>query len=255
MNDDCTPLSNDELWLCHLSCVLWSEPERWIRYLGRAEELLGANITHLDKADPVRRQVKSGKLSEVANYIISMGKREDSRWVFGKMETIGVEFSIQHYREVRGWPNAINWYFPPKFVEKINGATVIRTLFDFGNATLTPFYGYSDTKSHIARKKKETGSVDIQAELLGVFWLSFFDANYVTFIGKEKFNSLQGIGVKIDNGATLELGETPASVPNALRHTVEVEIGSKLFVDPKDMTDKRPGQYALTFDQLAGRVQ
>src|SRR5260221_6017215 len=107
MTDDFAPPSSpDELWLCHLSCVSWSDSGRWIQYFDRAEEILGSSITHLDKNDPVQRRVKPGKLAEVAEYVISMGKQEDSRWVFGRMESIGVEFSLRHYRDIRGWPNS-----------------------------------------------------------------------------------------------------------------------------------------------------
>lgn len=250
MTDDFSPVSPDELRLCHLSCVSWSEPDRWIRYFARAEEILGASITHLDKDDPVKRRVKPGKLTEAAEYVTLMGKRDDSRWVLGRMESIGAEFSVRHYRDIRGWPNSINWYFPAGFADNASGAKTIRSLFDCGNATLSPFYAYADTKDHVASKKKESGAVNIQAELIGVFWLSYFDARYVTFIGKDKFDELQGVRVKFDSGVTLDLGETPSFVPHGLRGQTEVKLGPKLFVEPKDMLAKRPGQYALTFEQL-----
>lgn len=249
MNQDFTALSEDELWLCHLSCVPWSDPGQWARYFARAEEMLGAGVTHLDKNDPVRRRVKQG---EVAEYVTNMGKREDSRWVFGKMEAIGVQFSIRHYRDVHGWPNSINWYFPAGFVEQAGSGRMVRSLFDHGNATLCPFYGYADAKRHISCKKKESGAVNIQAELIGVFWLTFFDQHYVGLIGKERFETLNGIDVSFENGATLDLAETPSSVPDGLRVRIETTLRSRLFVEPKDSTVKRPGEYALTFDQLRG---
>lgn len=250
MTDDFSPLSSEELWLCHLSCESWSEPERWVRYFGKAEEILGASITHLDKTDPVRRRVKPGKLAEVAEYVTLMGAREDSRWVLGKFEPIGVEFAVRHYRDIRGWPNSINWYFPVGFADNAAGTRAIRCLFECGNTTLSPFYGYSDTKNYPASKKKESGAVDVRAELPGVFWLTYFDAHYVTFIGKDKIAELQGVRVDFDGGATLELGESPVSTPLGLRGKAEMVLGPKLFVEPKDKLAKRPGQYALTFDQL-----
>src|SRR5260370_41182980 len=250
MNNDSSPVSQDELWLCHLSCMSWSEPDRWIRYFEGTELILGAHITHLDNDDPVRRRVKPGKLAEIADYVTSMGKHEDSRWIFGRMEASDVEFSVQHYRHVRGWANAIDWYFPAGFVDDPAGTKAIRSLFDIGNNTLSAFYGYADTKAHIASKKKESGAVNIQAELIGVFWLSYFDAHYLAFIGKEKIDELQGMNVRFDGGRTLDLGQTPSSFPNRHRAELEIALRPKLFVEPKDVGTKRPGQYALTFDQL-----
>ena len=250
MTDDFAPLAPNELWLCHFSCAAWSGADRWARYFGSAEDILGASITHLDKDDPVRRRVKAGALTEVSEYVTFMGKRDESRWVFGKMESIGVEFAVRHYRDVRGWPNSINWYFPAGFADSASGALVIRRLFDCGNTTLSAFYAYGDTRDQVSSKKKESGAVNIQSELIGVFWLSYFDTLYVSFIGRERFDELQGISVKFDGGATLELGTTPSSVPHERRADAEAKLGRKLFVEPKDMSTKRQGEYALTFEQL-----
>jgi hypothetical protein len=250
MSEDLNGPSQDELWLCHLSCESWCEPERWNQYFGAAEKVLGSHITHLDKNDPVRRRVKPGNFRDIAEYITSMGKHEDSRWVFGKIEGLGTEFKLQHYRNVRGWSNTLDWYFPPGFADKAAGGKVIRALFGLGNATLSPFYAFADTKVHVSSKKKQSGSVNIQAELIGVFWLCYFDAHYVAFIGKDRLNGLNGVNVMVNSGATLDLGDTPSSVREGLRNEVEVSLGSNLFVDPKAVIAKRPGQYALTFDQL-----
>jgi hypothetical protein len=250
MSDDFAPISSDELWLCHLACVPWTEPNCWTRYFGDAQKILEADVTHLDKEDPARRRVKSNELSDVAEYVSSLGKREDSRWVFGRMAEIDVEFTLRHYKVVQGWPNSINWYFPEGFSDTPFGARAIRRLFDLGNVALSTFYGYADTKATLARKKKESGAVNIQAELIGVFWLSYFDAHYVSFIGQDKFAALQGIEVLFDGGVTLELGDSPSSLAPGCREYVELQLGKSLFVDPKDVICKPPGRYALKFDQM-----
>jgi hypothetical protein len=250
MTDEYAPLPPTELWLCHLACVSWSEPERWVRYFGEVQEVLGADVTHLDKDDSVQRRVKPGKLTEAADYVTAISKREDSRWVLGRVEALGFEFSIRHYRESRGWPNSITWHFAPDVLENaIHNDTICR-LFDVGNLVLSPFYAYAETKDRVSAKKKESGAVDIQAELLGVFWLTYFDHHYVNFLGREKVLGLQGVHVSLDGGATLRLGETPSAVPDRLRDDVEAKLGHKTFVKPQDFSGKRPGQYALTFDQL-----
>ena len=161
--------SLDEIRLSHLACVSWSNSDCWVRYFTYVQDALQEDITHLDKNDPVRRRVPASKLSEVADYITAFDAREDSRWVFGKIATIGVEFTVRTFRQVKAWPNSIDWYFPANWFDDPARSKTFPKLFDCGNATLSPFYGYADTTGMIARKKKESGAVNIQAELIGVF--------------------------------------------------------------------------------------
>jgi len=243
-------LSASEVWLSHFACVSWLDDDRWTRYLASAEEILGADITHLDQNDPVRRRVSPAQLPGIAKYVTSIGKREDSRWVFGRIASIGVDFSIRHYREPRGWPNSATWYFPQDFFQNAANIEAICRLFDQGNHSLNPFYAYADAKDLVCRKKKESGAVDIQAELLGVFWLSYFGPQYVSFLGKEAIAGQPEVRATFNDGVTLRLGETPSSVPSGLRENMEVRLGRETFVEPNDSQRKRPGQYALTFEQL-----
>jgi hypothetical protein len=241
----------DELWLCHYSCMSWSDPDRWIGYFRTVEGILGARITHLDQNDPVRRRVKPGEFAELAEYVVSMGERENSRWLHGKMASVRLSFSVQHNRDFRvpGFPNSVSWYFPARFVDNASGLDAVRSLFECGDTWLSPFYAYSDIKAQIASKKKEW-AVDLRAELLGVFWLTYFNSRYVEFIGKDKFKELPGISVKFDGGATLDLGESPWSVPDGLRAQAQAKLCPKLFVESNEVLRKRPGEYALTYEQL-----
>jgi hypothetical protein len=191
MIDESALLPRTELWVCHLACASWSAPDIWVRYFGRVQEILGTDITHLDKNDPVRRRAKPGKLAEAADYVSTMGNREDSRRVFGRIESIGVDFAITHYREVQGWPNSITWYFPLKSLESAANIDILCRLFDWGNSVLNPFYAYADTKNYVSGKKKESGAVDIRAELLGVFWLTYLDPHYVAYLTREKLTELR----------------------------------------------------------------
>jgi hypothetical protein len=251
MSDESTPVPAGEFWICHYSCAPWSEPDGWMQYFEKAAEILDADITHLDKNDPVRRRVKASDSVAIGQYLTAMGAREDSRWVFGKMAGIGVEFSVRYYRDVRLWPNSTNWYFPPEFVETPSGVAAIRALFDLGNTALSPFYAYVDLKQAIGTKKKESGSVNIQSELVGVFWLTFLSAQYVVFIGESRLRALAELEVvESEVGTTLCLGRTPSSVSGARRREIEESLRPRLFVDPAVTVMKRPGQYALTFDQL-----
>jgi|GEM_PF-1866267 len=250
MKEDLLSTVSDELWLCHLSCLAWTDTDRWLYYFRKVEEVFGAKISHLDSNDPVRRRVGSGGLPQVAGYLTSFGKQEESRWVFGRIESLDIEFSVQHYRDADKWPNSIDWYFPNGYSNNLLEANVARKLFDIGNDILAPFYSYSDLMTHVSSKKKSLGAVDLQAELIGVFWLTFFSDKYVYFIGKENFDKIAYLGTNVSNGTTIDLGATPSTVPVSLRTQVEQILAPKLFVNPSDHIGKRPGEFALTFKQL-----
>jgi hypothetical protein len=140
-------------------------------------------------------------------------------------------------------------------VENTSGLRAIRGLFDCGNQSLSPFYAFSDIKANLVIKKKEYGAVHDQEELLGVFWLTYFNSRYVEFIGESKFRDLPSEIVKFDGGATLDLGESPWSVPDGLRAQAQAILSPKLFVEPDRLMRKLPGEYALTFEQLCGPFQ
>ena len=102
----------------------------------------------------------------------------------------------------------------------------------------------------IAAKKKPTGAVDPQSELLGVFWLTYFNAAYVAFFGKDRLVSSPGVNIHSNGCATVQLGESPATVPSGLRQEVATSLGKEAFVDTKSVLIKPPGRFALTFQQL-----
>jgi hypothetical protein len=241
----------DELWLSHCACVSWSEPDRWLRFFERAQETLGAEITRLDENDPVRRRVKRGKLAEAAQYVTAFGKLEESRMLFGAIDSLKIEFSIYHHRDNREWVNSFDWYFSRSVLDDSERIETICKLFDVGNSMLSPFYSYADTLDVLNRRKKP-GAVDVYTELLGIFWLTYFGPKYVDFFGKEKLAALEGIDVTFAEGATLRLGATPQTVSIELRDSIEAKLGRKTFFEPDDKMGKRPGQYALGCDKLRG---
>lgn len=247
-------LPPDELRLAHYSCVNWSESMRWIDYFAKVEDLLGAPITHLDKNDPVRRKVKPGKMREAAEYLVAFGREEKSRWVFGRMESLGIEFSVQHYRENSVWANCVEWYFEPQPATAPVSLEVIEKLFEIGNTALTPFYAYVDTRQELLGKKKSSGGIDLQEELTGVFWLTYFCSAYVRFIGEVKFHQLRDeLKSRLTtntHGLTVKLGDDPNLISQDARRFAESILSPMLFVDPKRDTFKRAGQFALSFKDL-----
>ena len=170
--------------------------------------------------------------------------------MFGRFKTLGVDLSIDRFRSPQQFANALSWFLPLSFTDNAEDRQRLKALFDLGNRAFKPFYAYGDDVAQIASKKKSSGSVDIQSELPGVFWLTYFNAAYVAFFGDEKFNGLPGVERR--NGSiTIVLGESPRSVANDLREQVAVALGKKSFVDRADVLGKPLGRFALTFQQLS----
>jgi hypothetical protein len=249
MTDDISWL-REQFWIAHRACVSWSEPDRWLRFFEKAQETLGAEITRLDENDPVRRRVKRGKLAEAAQYVTAFGKLEESRWVFGAIDSLKIRFSISYDRGDREWAHSFDWYFSRSVLDDSERIETICKLFELGNSLLSPFYSYADTLDVLNRRKKRFGGVNVYVELLGVFWLTYFGPKYVEFLGKEKLDALEEIKVTFNEGATLRLGATPQAVSIELRDSIESKLGRKIFLEPDDKMGKRPGQYALGYDKL-----
>ena len=94
-----------------------------------------------------------------------------SPWVFGRLDAVDVEFTIQHYKTVTGFANSMSWHYSEQFLSRTGAFDTVASVFTLGNERLSTFYAFADWNSVVAAKKKESGSVDIQTELLGVFWL------------------------------------------------------------------------------------
>lgn len=216
--------------------------------------MFASPLTHLDVNAPVRRKVVS--LAEAGNFACDFKAHEDSRWLFGKFAGIGVRFSVQYCRRQLGdrdFPNTFTWHLPMSFVQKLQSGQRLKALFGLGNGTFKPFYAYSDDVASIACKKKSFGAVNIQAELLGVFWLTYFNAAYVSFLGNDKFNGISNLEYDSEGGVTIILGDGPESVTNQVREEAVAALGKESFVNPSDILGKRPGEFALTFQQLLAR--
>lgn len=242
-----------EIWISHDSIERWSSPENWSAFFERAEGLLTAPLTHLDVNDPVRRKVPS--LQEAGQFICAFGPNEEGRWLFGQFKSIGVTFSIQYYRTLDRWHNMFDWHIPLQFCQSPGRWKIIKRLFLLGNDCLKPFYSYADTRDTIAAlaiKKRISGAIDIQAELPGVFWLTYFNAAYVEFFGRERFARLPRVEIAANGGIAVQLAEMPDSLSQEDRDQAVAQLGRTSFVDVCDPGVKPRGQFALTFEQLMG---
>lgn len=237
-----------EVWLNHLSAREWASPSLWRDYFGQAEMILNAKLTLLDVSDPVKRRVAS--LDDAAAYASEFAPNQTSRHLFGKFGDIGIEFSIRQYKRPSPWPNSLVYHLSPAFMTNSDGAACITRLFDAGNRSLFAFYSFCDFREVVIRKRKKSGAVDINSELLGAFWLTYFNSAYVEFFGRHKFRDLPNCNFGELGQATIKLANTPASATDKLREGVMQTLGRDSFVDVEGDEDKPIGKFALTLEQL-----
>ena len=161
--------------------------------------------------------------------------------------------SLSLYKDISAFPNRVSFYFSEKWFQK-NDSSAVLEVFNLGNKYLKPFYSYADESKNISIKRKSTGmTVDLETELLGVFWLTYFNQKYVEYFGKKKLDILEGLDISlcIDSGVTCRVGDLPTSAENvALRKVAENVLGVDTFVNPELGFDKPRGPQALTYDQL-----
>lgn len=224
------------------------EKNLWIELFCELERVFGQKLSHIDVNDPVRKKVSD--LVVAADYIRAIGEEESSRRVFGKFGKSKIEFSISIFKEVTHFPNSLSIHFSETITDDQEGLSMLRDAFEEGNRYLKPFYSICDSMGMIASKRKATGyAVDLQAELIGTFWLTYFNKAYVDFFEEPKFQKVPSIRIEGLEGSLLDLGESPFSVTVA-RDEVEALLGKESFVDPLLGYDKEVGKNVLSFDKL-----
>ena len=226
----------------------------WLRFFANLENLLNAKLSHLDTNDPIRKKVAS--LDEAADYVCSIGEQEGSRWLFGKFTKakVKVRISISLFKDARSFPNSVYLYFPEKAFDKDEESNLLYDIFVEGNRRFKPFYSFCDSDAMVTRKKKSSGfSVDLQAELIGMFWLTYFNRSYVEFFGQSKFEELPCKKFNLQDGIAIKLGASPLLL-DISREEAESFLGKKSFVEPELGFDKPIGKNALTFDNILARV-
>ena len=235
----------------HYSLVDWSQPSLWAGYFERAQRILGTHLVRLDTNDPVRRSVPRDAFNEFGEYIVDIEDTESSRWTFGKFKQSNVLLTIEYYKDNHPFCSSLSWDFHERFFKRDTALDTIRRLFAFGNQYLGPYWSYSDEIEFIRMKKTfSRRAVDLERELVGVFWLTYFNESYCNFFGAEKMRSIGGQHEEY-GGMTFDLGESPSQVTPRARQELEEAIGKMSFVDPTRDIEKPKGKYALTYDQLS----
>ena len=96
-----------ELVAAHLSVESWFLEDQWNEYFEECQKVLGLQLTHFDSKDPVRRKV--GSLTDLGAFACAFGNREDSRWLFGRFGSSGVEFTVKHFKQIGHFENSFKW--------------------------------------------------------------------------------------------------------------------------------------------------
>ncbi|GGP72654.1 hypothetical protein GCM10009347_41640 [Shewanella algicola] len=238
----------NEIQMTFYSLLNLFDRSLWVKLLSELERLFGQKLSHLDVNDPLRKKVSD--LETAADYICSIGKEESSRRLFGKFGKSKIELSISIFKEAAPFPNSLSIYFPEKVIGDKEGLCMLRNAFEESNRCLKSFYSICDSMDTIASKRKATGyAVDLQAELIGVFWLTYFGKAYVDYFEESKFLDIPSRRIEGLDGSMMDLGESPISIAVA-RYQVEALLGKESFVDPSLGYDKPVGKNALRFDQL-----
>lgn len=237
-----------EPWMSFKSVQNWNAPQMWSEYFEQAGLILKAPLTHLDDRDPVRK--KPASIPSAADYVCAFNGTENGRMVFGIYKSREIHFSIDHFHELSDQRNSMTWHFPATFGESLEGCNTIRELFDLTIRILNPFYAFVDETKQVTAKSKRYGTLNLQCELLGVFWLTYFNSAYVEHFGSAKFEVSPSVEYDSKGGAVLVLSPRPSMVDEEVRSAIVNKLGSRSFVHVNDPHHKPPGRYALTFKDL-----
>lgn len=238
-----------QIWISHFSVASWTVAEAWDIYFRTAERILDDRLTKLDHRDPVRRTADTQ--NHEGKFVVEFEKNHSSRWVAGKFERSKIWFSVNFYtgttdQYARETYNHLTIRIPQK-----TDSSKIYNLFEFGNSHLKAFYSYSDLQPVITEKGKlhqrSTSGFDIERELVGVFWLTYFGPAYSDFFGRERMLGLRGAIIGSNGDASICLGKAPSFLTSE-REQAEQHLGARSFAGHGIL--KRPGEFVLTLADL-----
>lgn len=222
----------------------------WEILFEKIVELSVVDFTHIDTNDPLRNKVASAK--EASNYFSHLLPIKHDLWVFGKIgkpKKIDLMINLSNNEGENAFPDYIHLSFSRLDINKEKDILYLNNIFIEISKIIKPFYAICDLSKYISQKKNEKGgSVNIQEELIGVFWLTFFNNKYSEFLEIREKGIDDCIIEELD-GNLIKLGETPLNLI-LYRAEAEEKIGKIFFVDPKFILNKSIGKYALSFKEV-----
>ena len=236
----------DEIVIQFFSRSPWDAPALWSQFYSILNVTVGEFPSRLDTNDPLRRQFNDYSLKENSEYTCQFGPKEMSRVMFGSYPKNKCHFSLHIYKSLSSHTSSLNLYLPSSKNE------LAEELFNQLSILLEPIYAYSYYQRHVSAKKRaDFFAVDMEQELVGVFWLTFFCKTYVNYFGRDKFQYSNGVEAsESDKGIIIKLSDSPITVEPDTRTLIEEIIGKNSFVDPKSTLLKPKGKYVPSYDMF-----
>lgn len=221
-----------------------SDYDVWAKFISFMEINFEAQISHIDSADPPKRKALCA--DDAANYISSEIKLGKSNRFFGKFGKSRINIQISAFQPIDSFPNEVSIFFPSSAISRLDGQRGIVRGFEEGVSSFKPFYAICDQIMRIYEKRKPSGlSADLRAELLGVFWITYFDSNYVRFIGEDKFSKIHHGRKNLEGGVMILIDDFNAV--SSFGASIEKLLGTDHFVDTASYSEKQPGVHAIDF--------
>ena len=241
-------MNADELAITFYSVKDLINPKGWKSLYEELGQQLKGDLSRLDTNDPVRNTVSS--VRQAAAFTCDFGEKEGSRRLFGRFGNTRADIAISLFKDPTRFPNQVSISYPLAQLSDPVDLESVTEICSIVIKHLKPFYGYCDRRTVIAGKRKRSGfSVDLQAELVGVFWLTYFGNEYVEYFGREKFDNLPAETSELETGVLIRLGDSPSST-GVEPAVIEESLGKESVVDPDAVMDKLIGQHALRFSEL-----
>lgn len=242
-----------ELWIKLYAVNPWMDSAVWDLFFARIESVLGDKVTKLDDKDPPRRLLTTKDERQKGEFVVSFPPSSVTRWVFGKFKKNKIDIAIHHHLSPRhgvaDHPNSMSIYISG-LKSGIELSERVLSIFKVAVDLLQPFYAFADIKDYVVLKKRQSGAVNLQQELIGFFWLTYFNDKYADYLS---------IALKCPNvekwrcGVFVRIAEDPCSAAADLRQALEDCIGREYFVDPLDNGFKPAGRHALLFSELMNK--
>jgi hypothetical protein len=233
-----------------ISVSNWKSKKLWDDYLKSIENCLEDKLYKVDSNDPLKR--KSNSLCSDGEYIVDAKPNEIYRVVFGSFIKSKIEFDIHHHKniidehgEVRF--NSISFQISSKNLKQEMIEKIIK-VFNITNIQLNCFYSFCDYDFRFRHLKTLERRLNISKELAGIFWLTYFNKQYVDFF---KLNSKFDEKLFKKNnysGITIQMADSPEGCDDNDYLKLEEIISPKAFF--RNSGSNHDGEHVITLENI-----